>query len=350
MKFLIVGPDNLKDIVLFQSLSVQLKQRHEQCEIDVLLPARYQGLATRMPEVNRTFTLPESKGIELIRAVYKLSAVLRKESYYQAITLIDSYTAALIPKWAKIPRRTGCLSTVYWWLSPLGLFNDPRQLNDRRYTLAVDNLAALAFEPDSFLPERIAPHLLVRDVDRQRSLEKLTLQPLNAPLLVICLGSSVKSSSHWPEKHYATVARAKIKEGWQVWLMGELEALDTGNEVQRMLEKDGGDGSINLLGRTTLLETLDLLSLADAVVSCDGGLLHMAAALNRSVVALYGPDSPRHTPPLTAHREVLTHTSGCAHCFKPECAVGLSLCLNYPEPAEVIAALACLPQPVSLLC
>ena len=350
MKFLIVGPDNLKDIILFQSLLAQLKRRHAQCEIDAILPVRYQALALRMPEVRRALALPEGTGIERMVAIYKLSLLLRKESYYQAIVLPDSFSTALLPMLAKIHRRTGYSPAVRWWPPVSIVLNDLRQKNDHRYTLAVDNMAALAFEPGSYMPERIAPHLLVRDVDRQCTLEKLALQPLIAPLLIICLGNGGQASSHWPEKHYATVANARIKEGWQVWLMGEAEDLPVGQEVQRMLGSYADGVCVNLVGRTALLETLDLLSLADAVVSCDSGWLHMAAALNRAVVALYGPASPRHTPPLTKHREVLTHASGCAHCFKSACTLGLSLCINYPEPEEVIAALARLPQPVSLLC
>lgn len=102
----------------------------------------------------------------------------------------------------------------------------------------------------------------------------------------------------WPSEHYAKVAEMKIREGWQVWLFGSKNDHGVGEDIRQRLipglREEGGEPQWrHVVGRA-----IDLLSCADAVVSSDSGLMHVAAALNRPLVAVYGSTSPGFTPPL----------------------------------------------------
>jgi len=81
------------------------------------------------------------------------------------------------------------------------------------------------------------------------------------------------------------------------------------------------------------------MSLADAVVSNDSSLMHVAAALDRPLVALYGSSDPGFTPPLNARHRIVSLGLNCSPCFKRECPLGTTACLVDMSVDRVAASL-----------
>ncbi len=146
------------------------------------------------------------------------------------------------------------------------------------------------------------------------------------PLMALCPGAEFGGAKRWPEQYYADVAAHYLDRGWQVVLYGS--ANDTG--VTSIIHEQSGNHPHcrNLAGKTRLAEAVDLLSLADAVVSNDSGLMHIAAALGRPLVVVYGATSPAFTPPLGENHDLLVSDLDCAPCFQRECPLQHHRCMR----------------------
>ena len=96
-------------------------------------------------------------------------------------------------------------------------------------------------------------------------------------------------------------------------------------------------GVMSLVGRTTLRELVALLDLAELVVSHDSGPMHIAAALNKPLVAIFGPTNPRRTGPYSPMARVVSLGVDCAPCYRRTCPLGHHACMQALETDQVLA-------------
>ena len=317
-------------MVMAQSLFITLKQQHSHCNIDVLAPAWSLPLLERMPEVRLGIAMPLGHGQLGLGARLALGGQLRANQYDQAIVLPNSWKSALVPLFAGIPKRSGYLGELRW-----GLLNDARRLDKSRLTMTVQRFVALGLPADAPQPPDYAfPKLAISAEQRQQVLRKFQLTG-NGKILALCPGAEYGPAKRWSVEHYAAVARAKHAAGWQIWLFGS----DKDKVVAEQIDRLSGGICRNFAGVTSLAEAVDLLSLTDIVVSNDSGLMHVAAGLDKKVIALYGSSDPGFTPPLNATAEIISLKLDCSPCFKRECPLGHTRCLADIAPDRVLAAL-----------
>lgn len=326
---LIVGPSWVGDMVMAQSLFKELVQQQPDTSIDVLAPAWSKALLARMPEVSGTIEMPLGHGQLQLAERYRLGKSLRAKGYSQVIVLPNSFKSALVPYWAKIPKRTGYTGEMRW-----GLLNDARKLDKQKLTMTVQRFVALASTAESKdLPAIQPPELSIDPGAVNDALGRLGLAKPDRPVLAICPGAEYGPAKCWPQEYYAEVATDCIRHGWQVWIFGSDKDIPVADRISEIVNNDS---CTSLAGKTTLEDAIDLMSLADVVVSNDSGLMHVAAALDRKLIAVYGSSDPGFTPPLNQQASILSLGLDCSPCFRRECPLGHMNCLRDMKPERVI--------------
>ena len=332
--FLIVGPSWVGDMVMAQSLFMSLKLQHPTSRITVMAPNWTRPILARMPQVDHSIVTPFGHGELQLSARHALGKVLRMNGYTTALILPNSFKSALIPLFARIPRRIGWRGE---WRNLL--LTDCRVLNEARLPLMVQRFAALAYPHTDDLPARIPrPRLHIDDTTRQATAAEFKLDA-SARTLAICPGAEYGNSKQWPAPHFAALCNKVIDKGWNVWIFGSANDKDIAAAILSGVDDAKLASCRDLTGRTSLAQAIDLMSTADAVVSNDSGLMHIAAALDLPVVALFGSTSPDFTPPLSEQARLLYTDIQCRPCFKRECPFGHLRCLTELTPDRVLTAL-----------
>lgn len=330
-KILVIGPAWVGDMVMAQCLFKVLKQHQPDSTIDVLAPAWSMPLLARMPEVSMAMVMPLGHGQLNLRERYRIGKSLRDRGYTQAIVLPNSFKSALIPFFAKIPLRTGWRGEMRYVL-----LNDLRILDKKRYPLMIERYMALGLAPNASLPEQYPlPELRISAEACEQALQRHQLTKTSRPVLALCPGAEFGPAKRWPEEYYASIANAKLSEQWDVWIFGSPKD----NEVAKRIMELTHGRCVDLTGKTKLEEAVDLLSLASLVLSNDSGLMHIAAALNKPLVAVYGPTSAGFTPPLHAKAKILSLALECQPCFQRECPLKHHRCMLELKPDKVLGVM-----------
>lgn len=314
-------------MVLAQPMLKLLRARYDEPEIDVLAPRWTLPLVERMPEVRHAIDLPVSHGELRLGARWKLARQLRREHYDQAIVLPNSFKSALVPFFAGIRARTGYVGEARY-----GLLTDARRLPAKRLPLIAQRYGELALPRGNELrPPLPALSLRVEDTARRDVLARLGVEK-QRPAVALCPGAEYGPAKRWPARYFAELAQGIAARGCAVWLIGSPNDAALGSEIAHA----AGGACRNLCGKTTLGQAIDLLAATSLVVTNDSGLMHIAAALGKPLIALYGSSSPEFTPPLSPNAQILRLDLPCSPCFERVCPLGHFNCMNQLVPDRVL--------------
>lgn len=329
---LIIGPSWVGDMVMAQALFKAIKTRYPQTAIEVLAPEWSRPLTERMPEVSLSIAMPLKHGELKIKTRYELAKKL-KNKYQRCYVLPNSFKSAMIPFFAKIPKRIGWRGEFRYLL-----LNKVHILNKKQYPLMVQRYVALSNEKNQPLLEPSVPQLTINQSNVVSALNRYQLNIENHPVMVLCPGAEFGPSKRWPEEYYAALANHFLQQGWQVWILGSAKDGEVAQSIQRLTQEK----CVDLTGRTSLGDAIDLMSQAAIVVTNDSGLMHIAAALNRPLVAIYGSTDPGFTPPLSDKVKIVREQVPCSPCFERVCPLQHHHCMKKLSVQKVIEAVTAL--------
>jgi heptosyltransferase-2 len=289
-----------------------------------------------MPGVRKGIVVDLPRGRLALPQQRALARRLRAEDYAQVLVMPRTWKAAIAPCLAGIPRRTGFVGEARF-----GLLNDLRW-GERALPRMVDRCAALALPKGEPLPPQWPlPELIVPKAEVAAWRQKLGLIADGNHAVALAPGA-VGPSKRWGD--YAELARRLAAEGIQVWVIGGPGEREIAREIAGGGETTAHHGNarasaIRDLTGDDLRNAILALAAADAAVSNDSGLLHVAAALGTPAIGIFGPTSVWHWAPLNPIAAAIETTSAlpCRPCHKPVCRLAHHRCMR-EIPVEQVAA------------
>lgn len=325
-RILIVAPSWIGDAVMSHALIQRLREKSPDVHIAVTAPAWVLPVYRRMADVTEVIENPFAHGdLRLLdRRAFGKSMAAR--GFTHAYVLPNTFKSALLTWFAGIP-------TTAWRGEKRGwIVSDCRDLDETRWPTMAERFAALA---DPLHVERKplrTPQLRVDQTAQRATLARLGLAA-HQTIVALCPGAEYGPAKRWPVQHAAAYAKARLAEGNAVWLFGG----KGDREIAEAIRQQSSDAVQNLCGNTSLEDAIDLLAMADHVITNDSGLMHIACAVGAPVVALYGSSSPAFTPPLSPKARVVSLGVECSPCFKRACPLGHFKCMNDMTAAVVEA-------------
>ncbi len=306
LKILILKPSSFGDIIHTLPVLHGLRTALPESKIDWLVAREYEGFLSGHEMINQVIPINKGRWKQIgylyrtAEELWELKNRLSAERYDMVLDLQGLFRTGLISSFTGAKRRIG--------------FSDSRELSGIFYTervlvsdsmhavrknlLFLDHLGIKYAEPVFPLPEFPLPDGLPENY------------------YVISPGARWETK-RWPSVYFREVMVGLSKQMPQFTpvIVGGKDEVGIAGEVLRGMENLG----VDLTGKTSLRELGGVLKGAAFMLTNDSGPMHLAAALNTPVFAIFGPTSPERTGPFSRKAVVLSSGMGCSPCFKKRC-------------------------------
>ncbi len=321
------APNWLGDLLISTAFIQAVLERFPGIPVDVIVPRAFQVL----PVPHRGRLLPFDRKTD---SPGRMGRSLRGQGYSHFFVLPPSLSSAWMAFRSGIRHRIGYRGQMRRWLLRPALAHPfpPRSVHLAREYLGLllpwavfDGVVLGSAELSAHLP--LPPGWVERHLPRALA----ELESRGESYVVMVPGAEYGATRQWPPEHYRETATALHRAGWRVVVDG----LESHRPLGEMIVA-GLDGALNLCGETGVEALVALISRAELIFTNDSGAMHMAAALNRPQIALYGSTNPAWTSPLNSKAHLFTRNEHCSPCYARSCPLGHYRCLRDLAPGPVI--------------
>ena len=334
------APNWLGDIVMAMPAIAAVRAAHPTAHLAVASPAAFADLCAAIPGVDSVVPLPGSG----IRAIGAHVEALRAGAFDLAILLTNSFATALAASRAGIAERWGYRRDLRGRLltravpprpGRQGSAATPAGPHHSAYYLRL--VASLGMPPVETGPG-VAVRAPAAAVERAEALLAEARVEAGARLIGFAPGAAYGSAKRWPPERVAAAIAGVAAPGTRAVLVGAPSDREIARAIQSALDPAARAAVVDLVGRTDLATLMAVLARCATVVANDSGAMHVASAVGRPVVAIFGPTDERATAPMGPHT-LVRHDVWCRPCLLRACPID-HRCLRRIDAADVVEAVA----------
>ncbi|MCW5207857.1 lipopolysaccharide heptosyltransferase II [Desulfobulbus sp. US2] len=286
------------------------------------------------PHIDQIFIYDKQGKHRGLRGKLLLAAELRQENYDLTILLQDAFEAALITFLARIPVRGGYTTDGRGLLLTHGVRKHPEIGTKHQVHYYQEMVEGLGLQRSENSLELFLDSAAEQEVDALIK-EALALQGEQAndiPIIGLNPGAAYGPAKCWPVAKYAELAgHLADKTGGLIVIFGTAADQEAAAEISAA----AGKRVLDLTGKTTLAQALACIARCSVFVTNDSGLMHVAAALNTPLVAVFGSTDHIATGPYSEQATVVRRPVECSPCMKTHCPKGHFQCMEGITVEEV---------------
>ena len=335
------APNWLGDIVMAMPAIAAVRAAHPTAHLAVASPAAFADLCAAIPGVDGVVPLPGSG----IRAIGAHVEALKAGAFDLAILLTNSFATALAASRAGIAERWGYRRDLRGRLltravpprpGRKGSAATPAGPHHSAYYLRL--VTSLGMPPVEATGPGVAVRAPAPAVERAATLLAESGVGAATRLVGFAPGAAYGSAKRWPPERVAAAIAGVTGRGARAVLVGAASDREIARAIQSALDPAARVAVVDLVGRTDLATLMAVLARCATVVANDSGAMHVASAVGRPVVAIFGPTDERATAPMGPHT-LVRHDVWCRPCLLRACPID-HRCLRRIDAADVVEAVA----------
>jgi heptosyltransferase-2 len=342
-RLVIRAPNWLGDILMAVPAIAAVRAAHPEAHLAVAAPAAFADVCATIPGVDGVVPLSGSGW----RAIGAQAAALRAGGFDAAILFTNSFATALTASRAGIAERWGYRRDLRGRLLTRAVpvrarkqtatpESSPLASSRHHSAYYLRLVASLGMPAVDARPVVLAPPAAA--VDRAAALLAEAGVGVGSRLVGFAPGAAYGSAKRWPPERVAAAiaGAAGAASGVRAVLVGAAADREIARAIQSALDPAAREAVVDLVGRTDVATLMAVLARCAVVVANDSGAMHVASAVGRPVVAIFGPTDERATAPLGPHT-LVRHDVWCRPCLLRACPID-HRCLRGVAAADVVAA------------
>lgn len=293
MKILFIAPNWLGDFVMSHACLQAIKINYPGASITLMSRHQLKDLASFMPEIQDHVTYPFGSGQFGLKKLFESKKEIQAKNFDIVINTQNSMKSALVPFLSGIKTRIGWVGEQRYFL-----INDYRA-NKLKPVKLFSMYQSLAYQKGQTNIKELMPKLEVKPSHEQAVIDKFNIVATKQKVICISVFST-NQKKDWPLERYLVLIRQLQEQNYQIWLLSSPKDYDKLKELNDQLET-----KCLLFANSTVFDAVVLTSLCELMIAGDSGLLHVASALGKKVIALFGPTNPDETPPLAKYKVII---------------------------------------------